>query len=179
MIVFLTTRPATGGWVSVTQPWSSTRQIVNSSIFEYTGPCKPQSSCRMVRIQTGHISQATQLKAFVVDGGRMNSSTPVRINSTKFIFQDEEKGKKARLEATNCFVTAEDLRQHGVEPDGEESRMLQELHFIYENCTGAASTTSAAVPTSINVSYSLYLPSNFSPKSQAIIGMSLRIWDMF
>lgn len=164
------THKSFGKWMPISERWKQSQQIVNSSIFEYVGGCKPPAICALVSIQTGPLSGATQLEAFLVDDGNMNTSTPAKINSTRFTVQDEE-SKKVRLEATNCFVTAEDLRRHGVDPHGEESKMLQALHFIDQNCSGAALAASAAVPTSINVSYSLYLPQNFSSKAQGIIGM--------
>ena len=109
------------------------------------------------------------MEAFVVDNGNINTSMPVQINSTRFTIQTKE-SEKVRLEATNCFVTADDLRKHGVDPLGKEAMMLQALHFLDQNCSGAGLAPSATVPTSINVSYSLYLPENFPSNAKAIIG---------
>jgi hypothetical protein len=123
--------------------------------------CEPShTACRMVAIQTGPASP--QLEGLFDSGGR---ATELR-----FDLQDDSPGAKTRIEGTTCFVTDEDLVRSGIDPAGQESAMLQALHFIYQNCSGAASAPDAAVPTSQNISYSLLLPANFSSASQAIMG---------
>jgi len=150
-------------WVDIPERWQTTGELVNASSisrFDESG-CSPASNCDLVAIQTGPVSNTTRLEALVE-----NEVT----EELRFTLRDDVVGKKTRLEATACFVTAADLRRHGLDPNGTESRQLQDLHFVYQNCSGAATAPSAAIPTEQNVSYAMLLPTDFSPTSQAILG---------
>ena len=77
----------------------------------------------MAAIQTGPIGAGTSLRAQLDDAGLAST--------LQFDITDTQPGAKTRLEATTCYVTAADLRAHGVDPVSEESRQLQALHFVY------------------------------------------------
>ena len=155
---------ADSGWTDLPQRWKTTGEIVNdsSAVLEFPGPCHPdRRACRMVAIQTGPISTDSILE------GEFKGT---HVEELRFRLTDKVAGAKSRLEATTCFVTAADLEKRGIDPSSEESKMLQAIHFVYQNCSGAATADNAAIPVAHNVSYSMLLPANFSSQSQAILG---------
>jgi hypothetical protein len=150
-------------WRKVYSGWETTGQIVNDtrSIIHFpSAHCSPAAGCNLVGIQTGPISSSSSLMA-QKDGTAMEIA---------FTVEDRTVGAKTRVEATTCYVTAADLRRDGMDPAGKESQQLQALRFVYQNCSGAAAASDASRATWQNVSYSLMLPSNFPPDSQAIMG---------
>lgn len=88
----------------------------------------------------------------------------------EFDITNTESGKKARLEGTTCYVTADDIRKNGIDPTSKEAHMLETINFIYENCTGAAKTPSADIATEQVIEYDLWLAHDFPSDSNAIIG---------
>lgn len=154
-------------WQVIESGWSPTGQIVNdtgsTSVIRFApSGCSPAAACNLVAIQTGPISSDTQLRALLDDDS---------IASTlEFSIHDDQAGSKTRLEATSCYVTPADLIRDGLDPESEESQQLQALHFIYQNCSGAAAAPNASVATWTNLSYYMLLPPSFQSSSQAIMG---------
>eukprot|EP01043_Picozoa_sp_COSAG02_P048143 COSAG02_NODE_4697_length_5084_cov_1.990572_2_plen_264_part_00 len=154
-------------WQVIESGWSPTGQIVNdtgsTSVIRFApSGCSPAAACDLVAIQTGPISSDTQLRALLDDDS---------IASTlEFSIHDDQAGSKTRLEATSCYVTPADLIRDGLDPESEESQQLQALHFIYQNCSGAAAAPNASVATWTNLSYYMLLPPSFQRSSQAIMG---------
>jgi len=158
-------------WVELPSRWSTTSQPVNASaVIRFDeGVCAPGAGCAFAAIQTGPVGNATKLEALYKPAAAGGGARRV-VDTLLFTLQDTTVGAKTRLEATNCFVTDADLLKHGVDPSGKQSRELQALHFVYQNCSGAAAAPSADVASFANISYSLMLPADFSPQSQAIMG---------
>lgn len=156
-------------WKKIRTDWKVNSQIVNDTsqqaIVQFRGgTCDSQpAACRMVGIDTGALSETSEIEALLAD----DDKRAVQLN---FTITDTKLGDKARLEMTTCFETPGDFARHGLDLDGEITDQLRTLGFVDQNCTGAAATLDASTPTWSNVSYDLRLPDDFPLDSQAIMG---------
>lgn len=150
------------GWVPAPERWETTSAIV---LPDNRTAMLSTPSVALAAIQTGILTDNSSLS--VLFG---NQSDPTQVTEFRFVLQSAVAGKKTRLEATNCFVTPNDLTRHGVDPSGPLASEFEAIHFVYQNCSGAAAAASADIATEMTVSYSMLLPKDFPADSQAIMG---------